>query len=256
MDLSQIMGAEVKRFLVTGSSRGLGLSIAAHLAEHGCYVIMLARPSPHFEESYQHLNNQFKHVSKLDCDLSDRMEIDSTIKQIMDSSERLDGIVFNAGVIHPISPIHEANDTQWEENIHVNLLSIQQMTKGLMPLLVGTGRTRITTISSGAAIRAIHSWSAYCVAKAGLEMWTKCLAEEYQTENISAISVAPGIVDTGMQEDIRNSDPNKFPSHEQFVEFFQTGALSSSDDVAKKLMPLIMEHTMEQSGSRYDVRDL
>ena len=125
-----------------------------------------------------------------------------------------------------------------------------------MPLLVGTGRTRITTISSGAAIRAVHSWSAYCVAKAGLEMWTKCLAEEYKTHDISAISVAPGIVDTGMQEDIRNSDPNKFPSHEQFVEFFQTGALSSSDDVAKKLMPLIMEHTMEQSGSRYDVRDL
>ena len=256
MDLSQIMGADMKRFLVTGASRGLGLSITAHLAKHGYHVIMLARPSPHFDESYQHLNNQFKHVSKLDCDLSDRMEIDRAVKQIIDNNDRLDGIVFNAGIIDPISPIHEANDIQWEKNIHVNLLSIQQMTKGIMPLLMDTGRTRITTISSGAALRAIHSWSAYCVAKAGLEMWTKCLAEEYQTHNISAISVAPGIVDTGMQEDIRNSDPHKFPSHSQFVDFYQTGALFSSDDVAKKLMPLILEHTIEQSGSRFDVRDL
>ena len=70
------------------------------------------------------------------------MEIDRTVRQIMDSNDRLDGIVFNAGVIHPISPILEANDTQWEENIHVNLLSIQKMTKGLMPLLVGTGRAK------------------------------------------------------------------------------------------------------------------
>ena len=53
MDLSQIMGAEMKRFLVTGSSRGLGLSIAAHLAVHGCEVIMLARPSPHLRN---HIN--------------------------------------------------------------------------------------------------------------------------------------------------------------------------------------------------------
>ncbi|MAT86543.1 MAG: hypothetical protein CMA25_06255 [Euryarchaeota archaeon] len=250
------MGAEMKRFLVTGSSRGLGLSIAALLAEYDYHVIMLARPSPHFDEAFQHLNNQFKHVSKLDCDLSDRIEISRVVKQIIDNNNRLDGIVFNAGIIHPISPMHETNDTQWEENIHVNLLSIQQMTKGLMPLLMSTERTRITTISSGAAIRPIHSWSAYCVAKAGLEMWTKCLAEEYQTHNISAISVAPGIVDTGMQEDIRNSNPNKFPSHAQFVDFFQTGALSSSDDVATKLMHLVTEHTMNQSGSRYDVRDL
>ena len=130
MDLSQIMGAEMKRFLVTGSSRGLGLSIATHLAEHGCEVIMLARPSPHFEESYQHLNNQFRHVSKLDCDLSDRMEIDRTVRQIMDSNDRLDGVVFNAGVIHPISPILEANDTQWEENIHVNLSFYSKNDKG------------------------------------------------------------------------------------------------------------------------------
>ena len=57
-------------------------------------------------------------------------------------------------------------------------------------------RCRVTTISSGAAVNSLHSWSAYCVSKAGLEMWTRCLAEEGKSDNISAISVAPGIVDT------------------------------------------------------------
>ena len=66
----------------------------------------------------------------------------------------------------------------WEQTIQVNLLGVQDLTRSLDSIIGGENHTRITTISSGAAQRSLHGWSAYCVSKAGLDMWTKCMAEE------------------------------------------------------------------------------
>ena len=68
--------------------------------------------------------------------------------------------------------------------------------------------------------------------------------------------MAPGIVDTGMQADIRGANPDDFPSHNAFVSYHTDGHLSQPDDVAFLLYSLVTEHTMEQSGQRFDVRDL
>ena len=138
----------------------------------------------------------------------------------------------------------------------VNLLGVQELTSLLSPLFEGGHRVRITTISSGAAVRPIASWSAYCTAKAGLDMWTRCLAAEGAEMNLSAISVAPGIVDTDMQATIRSSTGEDFPLKQNFVGYHEDGQLAQADEVAKKLMSLITEQTMNESGQRFDVRDL
>jgi benzil reductase ((S)-benzoin forming) len=123
-------------------------------------------------------------------------------------------------------------------------------------LINGDKHTRVSTISSGASKYPIGSWSAYCVSKAGLDMWTRCLAEEGQKKNISAISVAPGIVNTNMQVNIRSSDPDDFPLHPHFVDYHDSGQLVNPEEVAKQLLDLVTNHTMEQTGERFDVRDL
>jgi NAD(P)-dependent dehydrogenase (short-subunit alcohol dehydrogenase family) len=87
-------------------------------------------------------------------------------------------------------------------------------------------------------------------------MWTRCLAEEGQKKNISAISVAPGIVNTNMQVNIRSSDPDDFPLHPHFVDYHDSGQLVNPEEVAKQLLDLVTNHTMEQTGERFDVRDL
>ena len=87
-------------------------------------------------------------------------------------------------------------------------------------------------------------------------MWTRCLALESQLKNISAVSVAPGVVDTDMQATIRSVPMENFPSHADFVALHTGGHLTNSDDVAQQLLPLVLEQTMQQSGQRYDVRDL
>ena len=145
--------------------------------------------------------------------------------------------------------------SEWERSIQVNLIGVQDLTNRLDPFLGGDKHSRITTISSGAAKRSLHGWSAYCVAKAGLDMWAMCMAEEGEKGNISALAIAPGIVDTEMQNDIRNANQSSFPSLPNFIDYHKNGDLTNPDDVAQKLLPYCLGISGE-NGQRLDVRNL
>lgn len=247
---------EQKTFLVTGASKGIGLQLSLSLAESGFSVILLARDTNLLEESTEQVRSISPASSSIVCDLSDNNSIDDAILLLKRDHKKLDGIIHNAGMISPIMPMSKAPSDAWAENIQVNLIGVQRLTQGVYSLMKASTRCRVTTISSGASLRPLESWSSYCVAKAGQDMWARCLAEEGKRHGISAISIAPGIVDTDMQKEIRSADSQDFPSLSSFVGYFENGDLSSPSDVAKKLLPLITTHTFEQSGQRFDVREL
>ena len=96
---------------------------------------------------------------------------------------------------------------------------------------------QILFISSGAAKRAIAGWSQYCASKAALDIFAETL--QLELNNIGRVcaikSIAPGVVDTPMQEQIRSSEENDFPQVEQFRNLFQDKELTSPDEVAQKL---------------------
>ena len=243
-------------YIVTGASKGIGRSVAMQIAEAGFPVIALARQSPELEEIGELLAQMQPGSRAMACDLSDSAAIQTVCEQIGESSAWIAGIVHNAGTIHPVHPIQGAKIDAWSLSLRVNLIGVQDLTQRLIDKMGGASQSRVTSISSGASLRPVESWSAYCVSKAGLDMWTRCLAAESKDKNISAIAVAPGIVDTGMQVAIRSVSPELFPSHADFVSLHTDGHLAESDDVARLLLPLILEQTMEQSGRRFDVRDL
>lgn len=247
---------EQKTFLVTGASKGIGLQLSLSLAKSGFSVILLARDTNLLEESTEQVRSISPASSSIVCDLSDNNSIDDAILLLKRDHKKLDGIIHNAGMISPIMPMSKAPSDAWAENIQVNLIGVQRLTQGVYSLMKASTRCRVTTISSGASLRPLESWSSYCVAKAGQDMWARCLAEEGKRHGISAISIAPGIVDTDMQKEIRSADSQDFPSLSSFVGYFENGDLSSPSDVAKKLLPLITTHTFEQSGQRFDVREL
>ena len=243
-------------YLVTGASRGIGRSLSLELVNNGFTVIGLSRQSPDLESLGDELKNIDSNSCVISCDISSLEDIESASKLVISNYSKLDGIVHNAGIINPIKPMEYVEIENWNHLIQVNLIGVQNLTQKLYPLLKGTNQTRVTTISSGASKYPIGSWSAYCVSKAGLDMWTRCLAEEGQEHNISAISVAPGIVDTGMQKNIRSSNPEHFPLHPHFVDYHETGQLVDPDIVAKQLLVLVTTHEMEKTGGRFDVREL
>ena len=233
-------------YLVTGASRGIGNSIANQLVKRGHQVIGLSR--------WHELSSNVE-FHALKCDLGNVDDIKEASQKIMEMTTHLDGIVHNAGIISPIMPILETDDSQWRKLLEVNLLGVQTLTSLLCRIIGGDSHTRIVTVSSGASKRAIHSWSAYCSSKAALDMWTDCMAIEGESQNISALSIAPGIVDTMMQENIRDSSPEYFPDHYKFLQYHQNDQLADPSLVAEMLLPYCTAES-GLNGDRLDVRDL
>ena len=242
-------------FLVTGASKGLGRSIALAIANSGATVIALARNSSELNDIESKLKAISANSIALSCDLSKSTDISNASDLILSKFEHLSGIVHNAGMINPIGNMLDISQDDWELTLKVNLLGVQDLTGSLDAVIGGEKHTRVTTISSGASQRSLHGWSAYCVSKAGLDMWTKCMAEEGENENISALAIAPGIVDTAMQEDIRSADESSFPLLQNFKDYYANGELSKPDDVAIKLLPYCLGD-LGNNGDRLDVRNL
>ena len=238
---------EQKTYLVTGASKGIGFELSLALAASGVRVILLARDTPLLEQSRDMVQSISASSTAIVCDLADNESIDKAIINVSTKFQKIDGIIHNAGAIAPIMPMSKAPSDAWAENIQVNLIGVQRLTKGIYPLMQASEHCRVTTISSGASLRPLESWSSYCVAKAGQDMWARCLAEEGKRDRITAISIAPGIV---------NADSEDFPSLSSFIGYYENGDLSDAKDVAKKLLPLITTHSIDQSGQRFDVREL
>ena len=242
-------------FLITGASKGLGRSLALSIANSGGTVNALARESPELKSIEAELKKISNESFAVVCDLADSSQISRTAEMIVSDFGHISGIIHNAGTINPIGNMLNIERERWERTIQVNLLGVQDLTRSLDSIIGGENHTRITTISSGAAQRSLHGWSAYCVSKAGLDMWTKCMAEEGENTNISALAIAPGIVDTGMQQEIREADESSFPLLQNFKDYYRNGELSKPDEVAIKLLPYCLGK-LGMNGDRLDVRNL
>ena len=241
--------------IVTGASKGLGRAIAILLATNGNTVIAIARQSSELQEVGEVLKSLSTESIALPCDLGNHSEINSTTEEILSRFKHISGIVHNAGIISPIEGMLDVDRSDWERAIQVNLIGVQDLTNSLEPIIGGEKHTRIVTISSGAAKRSIHGWSSYCVSKAGLDMWTNCLAEEGANRNISALAIAPGIVDTGMQAKIRDAEEINFPLLPNFIDYHRNGELEKPEIIAEKLLPFCLGES-GQNGDRLDVRNL
>lgn len=200
---------DAQTYLITGASKGLGRALALALANDGFPVLALARPSTELDGIGELLASVAPGSRTIECDLSDPTSIANAASIISQQTTYLAGLVHNAGAIAPVKPLDKVDASDWARSIQVNLVGVQDLTQRIYSLLGGEHQSRITVISSGASLRPIGSWSAYCVSKAGLDMWSRCVAEEGRDSNISSVSVAPGIVDTGMQTEIRSSQFNK-----------------------------------------------
>ena len=248
--------SESQVFVVTGASKGLGRSICEILATNGFTVVGIARNSIELSSLENYLKKINPKSATFACDLSSENQITTTAAKITHDFPVIHGLIHNAGIIGPVGSMFNVETNLWNETIQVNLLAVQQLTKLLYTSMVKAQRCRVTTISSGAAVNSLESWSAYCTSKAGLEMWTRSLADEGSSHGISAVSIAPGIVDTDMQVTIRSVSVDDFPMVERFIGFHKNGDLVAPDAVAESLYELITSHSMDDSGNRFDVREL
>jgi benzil reductase ((S)-benzoin forming) len=114
----------------------------------------------------------------------------------------------------------------------------------------------VLNISSGLARRAMASQAAYCAAKAGMDHFTRCVAleEAEQPNGAKVCSLAPGVIDTDMQVQLRNADASQFPDLENFISLKNDGALISPAEAAARVLAYLARADFGSSPVA-DVRD-
>ncbi len=248
----------MKYAIVTGVSKGLGASTAKYLLESGIHVIGISRT----ENDGLHLvatenNMRYEHFA---CDLGKLEALVATLHAIQYRLQRLEltslYVVNNAAVVDPIRRASETDVADLTNHYHVNVLAPMILTNDLLKTCGETNFIGVN-ITSGAANRPIFGWSAYCSAKASVDMYTKAVALEQDElhTNHKVIAFSPGVMDTDMQAQIRSTDQNQFIDIDTFKNYKDQNVLSDTDAVASVLVDIITDEVNIENGKIYNVQD-
>jgi benzil reductase ((S)-benzoin forming) len=220
-------------YIVTGASRGLGLALTEILAGNPeNQVFALARSA----------DSRVPGVP-IAVDLADTAALEAACDRIDAASrgKRYEKAVLinNAGVVAPVAPLEDTDPVELERNLVVNLVAPMLLMRRFLLATEGMASVRrIINISSGAGRRPIFGWSAYCSAKAGLDMASRVVALEAGARGhaVEVVSLAPGVIDTEMQAHVRSRPADAFPDVERFRRMKEDGELRSAADVASDIV--------------------
>lgn len=224
----------MKLAIVTGASRGLGQAIAAALLAAGWRVTGIARG----EMSGLTGDANFRAIQ---ADLADPLAAVAALEEALAGSGTAEELclINNAGTVAPVGPAGRLATGDIAAAVSLNLTSIIALTDTFLRLTKSApARRRIAGISSGAAHTAYAGWGVYCATKAGLDHFTRCVALEqaHQSNPARIAAIAPGVVDTAMQGELRETSAEDFPLRQRFVDLQAGGNLQAPATVAAKLL--------------------
>lgn len=237
-------------YFITGVSKGIGFELAKQLIGAGHFVVGIARTETEL--------NGMKFIK---TDLSETEKLELLMTEVFESVPQ-DAISFtlinNAGMIDPIGLTGSVNAEEMTNAIAVNLTAPMITSNAFISKLKGfEGSKRIVNISSGAGRNAYEGWGTYCATKAGLDHFSQVVAIEQLNamHPVEIVSIAPGIIDTGMQEIIRSSSEESFPLLDKFIDYKEQGLLSSAEETARKLISFIENQDFKEVGPIVDIRN-
>ena len=222
--------------VVTGASRGLGRALAEQLLGSGARVITIARShNPALAEIAQRHGASLQQVQ---ADLSQTDSIQTAAGTMSaaipaDASRYL--LLNNAGTVDPVKRAVELSDASTlEKAFNLNVAAVMVLTAAFLRTTPAEADRRILNVSSGAGRKPTRGWGVYCATKAALDHYTRVLADEHP--DLRVASLAPGVIDTAMQEHIRGSDQSQFPDLDRFIHLHEGGQLSSPESTARRIL--------------------
>ncbi len=185
-----------KTAVITGGGRGIGRSIAVAYADEGADIALVSRTKEQLDEVAGEIEKAGRKAISIPTDITDRAQVEAMVGKVKDAFGTVDILVNNAGGGIEKRSIQESDPDLWTQDITVNLNSVYRGTHTLLPLMIECGGGNISNSGSGAGHSSASSGCAYRVGKAGLWMFTKCLAEEIWEHGINVNELIPGPVAT------------------------------------------------------------
>ena len=242
--------------IVTGGGRGIGAATAEALASAGAAVVVTARSEDQVEAVASRLRAAGARAIGVPADVADLEQVEEVVEAALDQFSRVDILVNNAAVIWPLEEVAECDPDEWAYSINVNLVGPFNLSRNVLPVMLEQRYGRIVNISSGAATLPIAGWSAYCAAKAGLDMFTRVLAVETAGSGVTTNCLYPGMVDTEMQSDIRSVDTSETKmDFSRWHQAHEQGELLAPGQVAEAVLWLAGPWSRGHSGEIFTVND-
>lgn len=235
--------------IITGASSGLGLAVARSVP-FAARIVDISRTGPPPDSDIEHW----------EADLSDpeswQVIADRLTVAVNEEPPQRAVMIHAAGTLAPMGYAGEVESRSYRQNVVLNSASGQILGDAFLEAVHGReGSHDLVMISSGAATTPYRGWSAYCAGKAALEQWVRVVGEEQKDRGgVRVSAVAPGVLDTSMQQMIRGQSDTDFPEVERFRQLHENDDLVSPESAAQKLWELI-EGGIEP-GSILDLRDV
>ena len=216
-------------YIVTGSHTGLGKSIVSQLLQDkNNTVIGISRHNEIEHSQFQFISLDLSNIEKVKTfSYPDYSHFENIV------------LINNAGILGEITTLEKVSIDALDAVISVNYTAVMILSTLFIKAYQDAKiQKTIITISSGAATSAYPSWSNYCASKAAVEMLMKCIVEEQKNKEnpISAFAIAPGVVDTNMQLQIRSTDIQDFEFKPKFIDLYEEGKLYKPEDVAERII--------------------
>ncbi|MDB5560676.1 MAG: short-chain dehydrogenase [Hyphomicrobiales bacterium] len=232
--------------LVTGARHGIGAAAALALAQSGTTVFACGRREGDCAEIVAQIAAAGGKAFDMDLDVADLGSIRSRVEAVATRSGRLDIVVNNAAIIEPMARIADLDAEAFDLAMRTNVSGPAALVAAAWPHFAGGGR--IINLLSGAALRPLTGWAAYCSSKAALLMLTRAADLEGAEHGIRSFGLAPGLVDTPMQASIRAVHVNEISDIPQ-------SKLSAPQDAGRAIAWLASGRGDDYAGGMIDLRD-
>lgn len=228
-------------FIITGASRGLGRALALELAASHRKLLTIARqPDPSLGTEAAARGATIEQWA-LDVahDIGVAARLEAWLHPQAGARVASATLVNNAGLLGTVGPLEQMPADELAAVLRVNLEAPMALTGAFLRATAAWNCPRkVLNISSGAGRSAIAGWAAYCASKAGLDHFSRVTAldEARKTNGARIVSLAPGVVDTAMQGQLRGADAAGFPDKQRFVDLHANAQLATPEAAAHRIV--------------------
>ena len=232
--------------VITGSSRGIGKSIARGLYSQGCKIALISRNNEDLLNTKNEIIRDMENINVYPCDISSFEEVQNVFNKIIEDYGVINILINNAGLTKD-NLILRINEQDWDMVLDVNLKGCFNTVKAVTKSMIRNKSGRIINISSVIGQIGNSGQVNYAASKAGILGLTKSLAKELGSRNITVNAIAPGYIETDMTNNLSENVKNKL------LQKIPLNRLGSTEDVTNLVLFLSSEKASYITGQVMNV---